>query len=45
MAKINTNPKVLEFSQNRKILDIFKECNANLDIVVKGLNAYMEGKR
>lgn len=35
----------MEFTKNRKLLDLLKECSANLDIVQKGLNAYMEEKR
>jgi len=45
MGRINTTPQVLEFTKNRKLLDLLKECAGNLDIVQKGLNAYMEEKR
>jgi len=45
MSKISVQPKVLEFTKNRKTLDMLKECHFSLEVVVKGLNAYMEGKR
>ncbi|CAD8159976.1 unnamed protein product [Paramecium pentaurelia] len=43
--KVNSNPKVIEYTKNRKMLDILKECNASLEVCQKGLNSYLEGKR
>ncbi len=45
MGKIFTNTKVIEFTKNKKFLDLLKEGHNNLEIVQKGLNAYLEGKR
>jgi dynein heavy chain len=45
MNRINSQPKVIEFTKNRKMLEILKECHYSLEIVQKGLNAYLEGKR
>ena len=45
MSRINQTPQVLEFTKNRKLLDLLKECSTNLDFVNKGLNMYMEEKR
>ncbi len=33
MIKINSNKKILEFTKNKKWLDVLKECHHNLDIV------------
>jgi len=33
MSRINQTPQVLEFTKNRKLLDLLKECAANLDVV------------
>jgi dynein heavy chain len=33
MNKINSTPKVLEFTKNRKLLDILKESHASLEVV------------
>lgn len=45
MSRINQTPQVLEFTKNRKLLDLLKECATNLEFVTKGLNTYMEEKR
>lgn len=45
MNKMNATPKVLEFTKNKKVLDILKESNLKLEEVQKGLNAYLEEKR
>ncbi|EAR85626.2 dynein heavy chain (macronuclear) [Tetrahymena thermophila SB210] len=45
MKDIHDKLKVLEFTRNRHLLEILKECNNKLEIVQKGLNAYLEGKR
>lgn len=45
MNKINATPKVLEFTKNKKLLDLLKECHQKLEEVQKGLNAYLEEKR
>ena len=45
MNKINSTPKVLEFTKNKKLLDLLKECHAKLEEVQKDLNAYLEEKR
>jgi dynein heavy chain len=33
MNKINTNSKVIEFTKNRKLLDVLKESHLNLEKV------------
>ena len=45
MNKINSNKKVLEFTKNKKMIDLLKESFQSLEIVQKGLNAYLDGKR
>lgn len=45
MNRVNSQPKVLDFTKQRKMLEILKEAHASLEIVQKGLNAYLEGKR
>ena len=45
MSRINQTPQVLEFTKNRKLLDLLKECSTNLDFVNKGLNIYMKEKK
>lgn len=45
MKKIHSNPKVLEIIKIKKLLDYWKDSYANLEVVQKGLNSYLEGKR
>lgn len=45
MKRVCEQPKVLEFTKNRKMLDIFQESVQKLELVQKGLNSYLEGKR
>jgi dynein heavy chain len=45
MAKINSQPRALEFTKNREFLESLKESHGKLEVVQKGLNAYLEGKR
>jgi len=45
MLKATSNPKVIEFANNRRQLVVLKECHANLEVVTKGLNAFMAQKR
>jgi dynein heavy chain len=45
MENIYQTKYVLKFTKNRNILEILHECVKNLDIVSKGLNEYLEGKR
>lgn len=45
MDNIHNVPNVLKFTKNKNLINILKECMVNLDIVQKGLNAYLEGKR
>jgi dynein heavy chain len=45
MTKINANTKVIVFTKNKKLLEVLKDSHDSLDIVQKGLFAYLEGKR
>jgi dynein heavy chain len=45
MSKIYGNTKVIEFTKNKKLLDILKESHANLDFVQKGVYNFLEGKQ
>jgi dynein heavy chain len=45
MNRVNSQPKVVDFTKQRKMLEILKEAHSSLEIVQKGLNAYLEGKR
>ncbi|KRX11121.1 P-loop containing nucleoside triphosphate hydrolase [Pseudocohnilembus persalinus] len=42
---ISQTPEVTAFTKNRGLLDQLNMCRDNLDIVLKGLNAYLEAKR
>lgn len=45
MAQSKQNPNVLDSCSDAKLLDSFKECNKLLELVAKGLSAYLESKR
>ncbi len=45
MGKIVKDNHVIEFTKDRKMLEILKECNMKLESVQKGLNGYLEAKR
>lgn len=45
MKRVCEQPRVVEFTKNRKMLDIFQESTQKLELVQKGLNSYLEGKR
>lgn len=45
MKRVNDSPKVLDYTKNRKMLDILKDSHNSLEIVQKGLNSYLESKR
>lgn len=45
ISAAKANPKVLEFCDNEKLLERFKECEMLLDQVQKGLSDYLETKR
>ena len=45
LNKLNTNKQILEFTKNRKYLEILKESHNNLEFVQKELNNYLDGKR
>ncbi|KAI9209204.1 dynein heavy chain and region D6 of dynein motor-domain-containing protein, partial [Polychytrium aggregatum] len=45
MAQAKGKPGVVEFCSDYKLLDSFRECNKLLELVSKGLSAYLESKR
>ena len=45
LAAAKTNPKAIEFCDNEKLLEKFRESNVLLDQVQKGLSDYLETKR
>lgn len=45
MENIITTKKILIVTKNKGLVDMMIECVKNLEIVQKGLNAYLEGKR
>lgn len=45
MAAVASDPKVMSVIQIEKMLDRFKKCTNLLDLVQKGLVAYLEKKR
>ncbi|KAJ1566068.1 Dynein heavy chain 1, axonemal [Nowakowskiella sp. JEL0078] len=45
MSQAKTKPGVLECCADYKLLDSFRECNKLLELVSKGLSAYLESKR
>ncbi|KAJ3324532.1 Dynein heavy chain 1, axonemal, partial [Blyttiomyces sp. JEL0837] len=45
MSQAKAKPGVVEFCSDFKLLDSFRECNKLLELVSKGLSAYLESKR
>ncbi|KAJ3275318.1 Dynein heavy chain 1, axonemal [Terramyces sp. JEL0728] len=45
MSQANTKTGVIDFCADSKLLDSFRECNKLLELVAKGLSAYLESKR
>jgi dynein heavy chain len=45
MNQAKQKPGVVEFCADAKLLDSFRECNKLLELVAKGLSAYLESKR
>lgn len=45
MGKVSKEPKVLDFTKERRMLEILKDSHLRLEKVQKGLNSYLEGKR
>ncbi|KAJ3395883.1 Dynein heavy chain 1, axonemal [Lobulomyces angularis] len=45
MAQAKQKPGVIEGCADYKLLDSFRECNKLLELVAKGLSAYLESKR
>jgi dynein heavy chain, axonemal len=45
MSQAKAKPGVVECCSDFKLLDSFKECNKLLELVSKGLSAYLESKR
>ena len=45
MENIITTKKILIVTKNKRLVEMLIECVKNLDVVQKGLNAYLEGKR
>ncbi|RKO93938.1 dynein heavy chain, N-terminal region 2-domain-containing protein, partial [Blyttiomyces helicus] len=45
MTQAKQKPGVVEFCSDFKLLDSFRECNKLLELVSKGLSAYLESKR
>jgi dynein heavy chain, axonemal len=45
MSSAKQKPAVVDFCADLKLLDAFRECNKLLEMVAKGLSAYLESKR
>ena len=45
MKSFLSSPRVWKIQENKKQLDILKDAHAGLEIVNRGLNQYLEGKR
>jgi len=45
MSKISQNPKIMEVTKNKKLLDQLKDAHKTLEEVQKGMNDYLETKR
>lgn len=45
MKLIDEDPRVLSTAAKPGVLEIVKECNAKMDLINNGVNAYLEKKR
>ena len=45
MGRVSRDPKVLEYTKDRRMLEILKDAHIKLEKMQKGLNSYLEGKR
>jgi dynein heavy chain len=45
MMYVTNHAKMVRITEDRSYLQRLKECNSNLEIVQRGLNAYLESKR
>jgi len=45
MTYVTNRSKMVRITEDRNYLQSLKECNSNLEVVQRGLNAYLESKR